>query len=98
MQLDAWAKAAPFAFTNSKKNTFVLEANSIRLLRSFFRQPHLRALKFAAALEFVTSMMLPNLILDATDNFQGPTSPRPKSASKGPPPDVAIRCLDSQTP
>ena len=75
----------------------MLEANSIRLLRGFFRQRHLRALKFAAALDFVTGMMLPSPTLPASDDydkFQGPALARPKAASNGSSQIVTIRCLD----
>ncbi|KAK9818539.1 hypothetical protein WJX74_001710 [Apatococcus lobatus] len=90
-QLDAWAKGAPFAFTNSARRRYVLEANSIRLLRGFFRQPQIRAIKFAGALDFLTSMMQPICHTDASDNFQGPSSPRSGEANKGPPPVIAPR-------
>ena len=91
MHLDAWAKAAPFAFTNSAETSFVLEANSIRLLRAFFRRSQVRTLKFAAALDFVTKFMEPVSLPATADNFCGPAPLRVGAAKKDPDPKVAPR-------
>ena len=93
VQLDAWAKGAPFAFTNSAKRSFVLEANSIHLLRAFFRHSRLRTLKLASALDFVTKFMhMEPISLEATpEKFCGPAALRVGAGKKNAPLSVTPR-------
>lgn len=89
MQMEAWANAPPYAFTCSKFTGHVLEANSIQLLRAFFRQA--RAMVFALTLDMMASLLRPVDTSAAQADFEKAASSRTYGKSYGEPPRLQRR-------
>ncbi len=83
MQLEAWARSPPYAFACSGKVGHIIEANSIQLLRAFFRQ--IRAVSFAHAFNLMASLMKKPLDTEkAQAAFEGPSAHENPSGFEGP--------------